>query len=207
MTIVSVESKIRRKQWKILLTLSNGEILELDPDAFASFNLHSGDMLDESTKESLLLADQQKRGLQQALRWLAVRPQAGGELRRRLNQKGFAQVADNIIEKLRSQDYINDDDFARRYVKTRLLTKNIGRRMIEAELKAKGIAGVSIERVLDELMDLETTLRLAKKAVSKKMALLKKLDPAKRKRKIYSFLLQRGFDSEIIAQVLKEEGL
>lgn len=207
MTIVSVESKIRRKQWKILLTLSNGEILELDPDAFASFNLHSGDMLDESTKESLLLADQQKRGLQQALRWLAVRPQAGGELRRRLNQKGFAQVTDNIIEKLRSQDYINDDDFARRYVKTRLLTKNIGRRMIEAELKAKGIAEVSIERVLDELMDLETTLRLAKKAVSKKMALLKKLDPAKRKRKIYSFLLQRGFDSEIIAQVLKEEGL
>ncbi len=118
--------------------------------------------------------------LNKAINFLSYRPRSEWEVRRKFNNE-------ELIKKLKELKLVDDEAFAKWYVEQRNTFRPKGRRMLEMELRRKGIK----TKVENDLSETE----LAKRALVKK----KFLD----KEKAIRFLAGRGFSWETIEDVIK----
>jgi len=141
-----------------------------------------------------------------AIKLLMLRRRSNSEMRGRLEEKGFppAQVAATMgeLERLR---YLDDAAFAESYINDRINLRPAGRYLIRQELRAKGLDKTLIDQKLDELLDRERELSLARRVADKKRRLLHTDDRRKAAAKLVGFLRGRGFSSEIISQLTRND--
>lgn len=191
----------QRDRERISVFLDGEFAFGLNQDLMLEAQLHIGMELDEQAIESLLARDLVRQAISAALSLLAYRPRSEGEIRTRLRQRGFSDAAiTGTIDKLREWRYIDDRDFAERWVENRLERRPRAARMIAMELRGKGVApetvGETMERAdIDERGD---AFRLA----SERWSRLASLEPVVRHRRITGFLSRRGYGFEIIREVL-----
>ncbi|MFA5829370.1 MAG: regulatory protein RecX [Candidatus Gracilibacteria bacterium] len=176
----------------------------------------------------------QKYLLQRALYFLARRPHSTTEIRQKLSRikvwaakttGGNAKIPDNtekagstakipanpeditkIIQRLTELGYLNDEDFARIYIGSSLRRKPQGLRLLEMNLRQKGIDESTFATAL-KLASVENQFDesdLAQDAADKKLRTLSKLPPNKQKEKLYRFLASRGFSMDSIMKVLNK---
>jgi len=133
-----------------------------------------------------------------AYRLLAFRWHTRKELASRLVQKGFTpEVSGRVLDMLEKYGYINDRLFACRWVEHRLAKR--GFRGLKKELLEKGVSGVIVDEVLDELgcdAEYDAALELAKR----KLAGDDEVYPYPR---LAGTLKRRGFSSEVIRKVCR----
>ena len=134
---------------------------------------------------------------------LKFRPRSYKELSQRLKKKRFEeQVINSVLEFLSQNKFIDDNEFAGAWIKSRL-KRNLGPRRIIEELKAKGINKQIIDSQLRQLTkdycQEEIVFGLARSRISK----LKGVDPQKAKARVYAFLLRRGFSGGVIMDAIK----
>lgn len=111
-----------------------------------------------------------------------------------------------IIQRLTELGYLNDEDFARIYIGSSLRRKPQGLRMLQMNLRQKGIDESTFATAL-KLASVENQLDendLAQDAADKKLRTLSKLPPNKQKEKLYRFLASRGFSMDSIMKVLNK---
>ena len=123
-----------------------------------------------------------------ALRLLAYRARSEKEVRDRLGKRFSATEVDVVIKKLKDWNFLDDTQFAKQYIESRSRSRPRSRRLIQLELKRKGI-------VTDYEL-LATDYELARLALEKKKNL-------KSRDQTIRFLHSRGFSWEIIQRVLK----
>jgi regulatory protein len=143
------------------------------------------------------------KATESALRLLAVRPRAEQELRDRLKRKDYdAATIDLAIERVRNWGYLDDADFARRWVDSRLEYRPRSKRMLEMELRQKGVDRETIETTMEEsdIDEVAAAIELARKAAAK----MSGLDPAVARRRITGQLARRGFDYGTIRSALEQ---
>lgn len=112
-----------------------------------------------------------------ALRFLSYRPRSEKEVRDRLkikykksNIKDLDAVIDKIIQRLKQQKFINDDEFAKGWIENRLRFKPRSIRLIKLELRQKGIADEIIESgIINQELGTDSDLEQAKKLVEKRI--------------------------------------
>lgn len=142
-----------------------------------------------------------------AMKLIGLRRRSVFEIEERLKQKNYGDdiIADTIDE-LRKFKYLDDGAFAESYICDRINLRPCGKRMIERELRTKGVSPGIIEEKLTALFDERTELELADRLASKKMRLAKK-DPDKNRtrRKLSAYLASKGFSFDIIGQTLKNK--
>ena len=145
-----------------------------------------------------------KQGYLYAVRLLTASKKSSKELDRRLKQKGYSEaVIVQILDYLKEQGILSDQKLVSESVQWAKQAKRYGKRRIFAELKKKRIDSKIIESALREYSkdeERETAYALAEKRWDK----LSKIEPAKRKQRLYQFLGTRGFDFEIIREVLEK---
>lgn len=91
---------------------------------------------------------------QAALRLLAHRARSEKELADRLAEKGFAAgLIEDLMVELRGNGLVNDEEFAREWVRQRRGQRGKSRAALRAELVAKGVPSAILERVLSEVDD------------------------------------------------------
>lgn len=105
-------------------------------------------------------------------------------------------VIKKVMDRLTELGYIDDAKFAAWWIQQRNAYRPKGKRLVEKELRGKGIAFV---------VQTENEADLAKKAIQKKLAIWKNLAPLIRKKKMYDFLARRGFSYETIDAVVGKE--
>lgn len=108
---------------------------------------------------------------------------------------------DEIIQKLKSLDFLNDDRFTKAYVHDNYNLKHKGKNRIRQELKNKGINESTIDIYLNEIgkeSEVEKALELAKK----RREFMKNLPILTQKRRLYGFLVRRGFEPKISLTVI-----
>ncbi|MFN3477234.1 MAG: regulatory protein RecX, partial [Candidatus Methylomirabilales bacterium] len=129
------------------------------------------------------------------------------ELKERLLKRGFSpgDVAEALVE-LEKKGYLDDRQFAVSWARWRLSGKPMGRARLWQELKAKGLQDEDIEEALKETYAEADELKLALIASERKLQSLKKLDPEKRRQKLFQFLKRRGFPLPTIRKALGEKG-
>lgn len=142
-----------------------------------------------------------------ALRFLSYRPRSEKEITNFLKRKKVEpSIINKILQKLKEQDLVNDEEFAKWWIEQRQGSRPRGIRVIKMELKQKGI---SDELITSYQLLITNQLELAKKALEKKVKSYRNLPREKAYRKLSQFLLRRGFDwdtvKEVIDEVLKKE--
>lgn len=99
-----------------------------------------------------------------ALRYLAARPRSERELRTRLRQRKIREaVIDRTVEQLKSQGLLDDFTFAQYWVDQRVTFRPRSRRMLEMELRQKGINGSAIDDVTLDMDDEAEAYRAAQR--------------------------------------------
>ena len=113
--------------------------------------------------------------------------------------------AERILQTLQDQDFINEKRFVESFVKGRFNLKRWGRIRIRQELKMRGIANQLIQDGLELLAPEEyqdTLLHLAER----KWKLTNEENLYKRKTKVVRFLVFRGFEPDLVWEVVEEMG-
>jgi regulatory protein len=108
-----------------------------------------GNALDGKRINALLAAEESSRATEAALVFLAYRARSEKEVRDRLRRGGYAQEAiDHAISRLHEWRYLDDEDFARRWVENRTAHRPRGKRLLQQELRLKGIDNETAREVI-----------------------------------------------------------
>ena len=177
----------------------------LDREAAARAGLRVGELLDEARISELRAADEIARATNAALVFLAYRARSEREVRDRLTKKGYAPTAiEAAITRVVDWGYLNDAEFARFWTENRVQNKPRGRRLLEQELRHKGVAPVVVRETLDEaeLDDDASALILARDRLRRDAGA--DLEPAVRQRRLANFLARRGYNYDVIKRVMKQ---
>lgn len=113
------------------------------------------------------------------------------------------EARDQILIYLIQNKFLNEERFAKSFARGKFYQKNWGKIKIRIELKKRKIPSKLIEsslREIDEEDYLKTLRHLFEK---KKNSLISERESFKKKAKIRNYLLQKGFESEIIADLLR----
>lgn len=135
---------------------------------------------------------------------LRQRPRSVYEIRCRLKLKGYADtVIEDIVASLERAGDLNDERFALFWVESRMHMNPAGDVVLKHELKRKGISDRIIEAVLIEKAGKYDEYELALSMAKDRFERLKKLDRRKAMKRVYDFLLRRGFKYDNIRRVVE----
>ena len=139
-------------------------------------------------------AEKIKRPLNLAIHHLSYQPRTIYEMQEYIKKKGFSEdIAMEVIRILVKRKYLNDADFARLFVETKVKYKPKSKFALRYDLKKKGICSSIIDNILLAYDDQD----LALKSVKRKIKTWQTLDGKKFKTKMTGFLRYRGFTYDV----------
>lgn len=151
-----------------------------------------------------------------ALHFLSFRPRSEKEIIDYLKKKTSYSKTSNeqegkeiekmislIIEKLKNYKFIDDFEFTRWWIEQRTKIRPKSLKFIKFELKQKGILSDLVQEVLeDKDFEVESDLDKALKLAKQKLPKYKKDVLQKQKEKLFRYLSGKGFDYDIIKEVV-----
>jgi regulatory protein len=187
----------KRDPDRIAVDLDGSFAFALPATLVADERIDVGATLDGDRVNSLLAADQASRATEAALVFLSYRPRSEKEVRDRLRRGGFEQDAiEHAIARLHEWRYLDDADFARRWVENRTAHRPRGRRLLQQELRHKGI-DVEIAREAIDDADLDET-GAAEALARRRLPAYAGDDPAALRRRLGAYLARRGYAYDVI---------
>jgi regulatory protein len=138
-------------------------------------------------------------------RYCAYQERSHDEVRNKLSSLGFtSDAADEIISKLIIDGFINEERFAKAFAGGKFRIKQWGRLKIEQALKAHDISSKCIAIGLREIDDddYRATIR---KLIQKKSDSVAEENLFKRRETISKYVIAKGFEPELVWELLKEE--
>lgn len=164
-----------------------------------------GKELSDQEIEKIISEDQTIRGKEYLLRLLSRRIYSRYEILKKLKNKGYTKnIVSNLVLWLENKNYINDELFAEMWAQFRLQNKPIGSYKLNQELRLKGIKQDIIKKIIDKTYNEIDELTVARNIIRDKIVSAKikniRIDP----KKIYNFLLRRGFSIEISRNIYHE---
>lgn len=109
---------------------------------------------------------------------------------------------DEIISTLIEEGYLNEERFAIAFAGGRWRMKQWGRVKIKYELKQRQVNEYSVKKALKQITE-EEYLKVLKELADEKYDSLKGEQYLVRKKKTIDYLLQRGFEMELVKEVLE----
>ena len=202
--------EINRVKWKTnwkRIVIDSGEFFDVDDETVLKFNLEVDKKLSDSDIEVIKNNAEKIRGKETAFNYLTYSFRTEKEIRTRLYQKGISsENIEEIVSDLKRLKLINDLESAK-YLIEKFIKKGYGRIYIRNELKTKGIKEEIIKDIVpefyDENIEKEIAVELMKKRRKGKGK--GKILNLNEKKKIADFLYRRGFNWEIINEVLDLE--
>lgn len=149
-----------------------------------------------------------------AARFLATRPRTRWEIERRLRRAGTEEseiVA--ALDRLGELGYLDDAAFARWWGEQRDRHSPRGRRMIEAELRQRGVPREIIESYREEHAEPARTpedvglpgdeAERAREALAKHLRGRPMPEDARAAQRVGMYLMRRGFDADVVRSTLR----
>jgi regulatory protein len=117
--------------------------------------------------------------------------------------KMIPEAKEKIILHLIAHNYLNEERFAKSFARGKFSIKNWGKRRIVNALKFKGISTFNINVALKEIDD-EDYMHTLNKVAQKKSLLIKESNVFKKRNKLSTFLISKGFESELVYKVVRD---
>ena len=143
--------------------------------------------------------DEAQRALEQ---YCAYQERCHKEVKAKLKElRMIPEAMDKIIVALIENNYLNEERFAKTFVRGKFRIKKWGKNRLVKELKFRDISKYAIDAALKEIDDTEYLLALDE-LTKKRIRQVKDTNIYRRKKKVADYLLYRGWESHLIYEKL-----
>lgn len=133
----------------------------------------------------------------------AMQERSHSEIRTRLIEHGvFGEELEQVIAELISENFLNEERFAKAYVSGKFRIKRWGKMKILKELKYRRISEYSIRKAMEQI-DYDEYLETITTLLIKKNANIRAKDIWDRRKKLTSYATQKGYEYEIIKEAMQ----
>ena len=135
-------------------------------------------------------------------RFCAYQERSHSEVRSKLIEIGvYGDTIDQILIELIQENFLNEERFAKAFARGKFNVKRWGRNKIKQELKLHKISAYCLKKAMEEISP-EDYLHALTELVRKKSDLIQEEDNYKLRIKLFPYLHQKGYETELINQVL-----
>ena len=139
-----------------------------------------------------------EQALQKLRQYCAYQERSHYEVQQKLYELGIRKAEhDEIIATLIEEDYLNEERFAMQFVGGKFRMKDWGRKKIYYALKEKKVSEYSIKKAMQQI-DEKAYAETLKELAEKKYESLKDEQWLTRKKKTIDFLLQKGYEFDLV---------
>ena len=137
-------------------------------------------------------------------KWCAYQERAQQEVRDKLYDFGLnKEEVEQLLTRIISEGFVNEERFAISFANGKLNQLGWGRVKISYALKAKRVSDYCIKKALKSL-DETKYLQMLEDAYEKRSKMEKEKHPLKRKYKLMAYLSSRGFERDLIEEIIRE---
>jgi len=142
------------------------------------------------------------QALVKAQKYCAYQERCHSEVRNKLYEWGLYQsVVEETIGSLIQDDFLNEERFAEAYTRGKFRIKKWGRIKILAELNKRKISEYCKKKGLNQIDEGEYLVALAE-VLERREHQEKETNPFRRKQKLAKYLNSRGFESDLVWELL-----
>ena len=146
-----------------------------------------------------------EQALQKMKLYCAYQELCHAETKQKLYSFGlFKNDVDRIVSQLIEEDYLNEERFATAFARGKFRMKNWGRIKIIYELKQKNVTEYCIRKAMKEIGEEEYLKTLERLAEQKLNELSSEENLLARRKRAYDYLLQKGYERDLILSFIKE---
>ena len=193
---------LRKQPGHYAIAIDDRAAFTITEEALVRFDIQLGDQLSAARVAEMIAADETARATESALVFLAYRPRSEREVRDRLRRAGYsAESIEAVIGRLHDWRYLDDADFARRWVESRATHRPRGRRLLQQELRQKGIDAETVREVIADadLDEVAAAVELARR----RLAATAGDDSGAVRRRVTAYLVRRGYSFDVIRMALE----
>ncbi len=175
----------------------------IDIETMMLNRLKVGQEISVKELENIIYESERKSALLKAVSYVSKNLKTKREVKNYLLGKGYSEeIAYYVIDRLKEYNYINDEEYAKRYLES--CSGNQGKRLSEYKLMMKGVRKEDIEKAYSEtdVNAKENAKKVAEKYMKNKEKNKENLA------KVYRYLIGRGFsydEVEYAVSVFNEE--
>jgi regulatory protein len=152
-----------------------------------------------------IIADIEKareRTMNRAVKLLAAKPRAIGELRERLLEKNWtnAKIVDAVIVKLKEYGYLDDERYASDLAASKLRQRPQGKRRLQQSMSQKKLDREIIKNAIESAFEKMPEAELIDRAIEKRLRLKGRPETREDLKKFYDHLLRQGFSFDLIRE-------
>jgi regulatory protein len=202
---ISVHEK-KRQYYKIGVLHHDGREsdMTIHEDILVTQGLRKGLEMTEKELRDLQLLESKNGAYQAAIRYLGYRMRSTKEMQDYLEKKGFdPYILADTISRLLKENLLNDLEYAKAYVRSKMKTSVKGPAVILNELRQRGIQEKDANAALKEYaeaLQYDNALHFAKKKLKSSNSISYK----EQIQKIAVQLMQKGFGRDLISEVMRE---
>jgi regulatory protein len=152
----------------------------------------------------LELSEQEARYLPVVYRYLTIRNRSEKEIHEYLVKKQLAlEVIHHLIIFLKEKKFLDDEAFARSWIRSRARVRPKGKYLVTIELQQKGIDREIIEKVFaEENEEVPDEITQARTLIVRRMERLRGASKQELYQKVGAFLSRRGFSWEVTKKAI-----
>jgi len=193
----------RKNSSKCKIFFNDESSIECSLDLIIKYNLGKNSIINDKLENAILKEQNIFDIKQTALNYASYKPRTNFQVKNKLKEKGFNSSEIQIaIDFLTEFNLLNDEKYAKIFIKDYLLKKPCGKNKLKQELYKRGISKNLIEDSVNKYFPDNKTMDLAKKASEKKLRTISYKPIDKQKKSLISFLQRQGFNWNIIKEML-----
>jgi regulatory protein len=142
--------------------------------------------------------------LEKIKNWCAYQERAQQETRDKLYEYGlYKNDVEQIISQLINENFLNEERYAIAFAGGKFRIKKWGRQKIRSELRMRKVSDYCINKALKQIDD-NDYLRTLESVIKKKLKQVKEPNEIKKQYKILQYAASRGYEKDLIMDVLNE---
>lgn len=199
MKITAIKSQVKR-EGRYSIFVDDKYAFSLSAEGLLDAHLVTGQELSQVDVTDYKRLSQEDKAYNLALAYVARRMRSEGELRDYFRRKQYApELAEQLLIKLRRLRFVDDAEFARRWVENRRRLKATSTKKLRLELRQKKVNSEVVQTVLAE--DETDEHQLLRDLVEKKRRITRYQDD----QKLMMYLARQGFTYDDIKAALKPQ--
>ncbi len=172
-------------------------------DILESFSMKVGQELSRQQIQDIRQYEAVHSAKLKAMKYISKTMRTELEVRNKLHrQKYDAAVIDQVIENFKEKKYIDDQDYAETFTRDFTRFKKAGIYKLRKKLQEKGVAASDISLAIKKYVAPDQQKTIARELAEKKLRLIS--HKQRKKEKIYRYLMQKGFDNNLVSNIISD---
>jgi regulatory protein len=173
---------------------------EIDADVAVERGLREGVVLSPEELDEARVAGERALAMARALSFLGYRARSEREVRDRLRRYGYGEeTVGSVVLRLEELGYLDDEDFARLVAREK--ARRYGPRRVSAQLRKSGVDADLAREAVEEEFAGRSEVEEARSAAARRY---NRGGSDAEARRVYGFLVRRGYSAEVCAAVARE---